>query len=57
VSEHEKAKLRKAMRALRLANSIMAYCAGDSWENECTQPDRNKFNKLFEDLTGEAGEA
>jgi hypothetical protein len=41
---------RKARQALRLAVSIMDYCAGDKWERECTAQDRAKFEKLMEEL-------
>lgn len=49
--------LRKAKRALRLADSIMAYCGGDRWERECTEPDRVKYSKLYKELFGEESEA
>lgn len=28
----------------------MDYCSGDAWERECTQGDRQQFNKLYEEL-------
>lgn len=49
--------LKKAKRALKLANGVMEYCAGDKWERESTEKDRASFNKLFKQLTGEEGSA
>lgn len=45
-----KQQLRLAKQALKLADSIMEYCAGDAWERECTEKDRAKFNALYERL-------
>jgi hypothetical protein len=45
-----KAKLRKAKRALKLAEGIMEYCQGDKWERECTADDRKKFYELYEKI-------
>lgn len=52
-----KKKLSKAMEAIELADSIMAYAAGDAWERECTKEDRDKFRKLYEELNNKVGEA
>lgn len=49
--------LKKAKRALKLANGVMGYCAGDRWEQECTEKDREAFNRLYKQLTGEEGSA
>jgi len=49
--------LKKAKEALRLADNIMAYCGGDKWERECTEEDRKKFHKLYEELIGEDSSA
>lgn len=50
------ADLRKALRALKLAIDIMDYCQGDKWERECTKEDREKFDKLHDELTGECND-
>lgn len=39
-----------AMRALKLADGVMFYCGGDAWERECTESDREEFDKLYEQL-------
>ncbi len=41
-----KDRLAKALKALELAESIMDYCQGDSWERECTAEDRKRFAQL-----------
>lgn len=53
--EELKKKMRKAKRALKLANDVMSYCAGDRWERECTENDRKEFNKLYTEITGNLG--
>lgn len=50
-------QLRKAKRAMKLANGVMEYCGGDKWERECTQADRNKFNKIYKEIFGKEGTA
>jgi len=40
----------KIKEALDLAKGIMDYCQGDAWERECTQADREKFDKIYEEL-------
>lgn len=47
--------LRRAKRALVMADSIMNYCQGDKWERECTKKDRKKFDKIFEKMIGREG--
>lgn len=42
--------LRKARRALRLADSVMEYCGGDAWEREATADDRDEFGKLYDEV-------
>ena len=44
------AKLFIAEKALELAEGIMDYCGGDAWERECTEKDRNEFEKLYEEF-------
>lgn len=43
-------KYRLALKAIRLAQEIMAYCAGDSWEREATEKDRDTFSKIADEL-------
>jgi hypothetical protein len=45
----------KILRALRLADEVMGYCQGDSWERECTKDDRAEFDKLYEEIEKEIG--
>lgn len=49
--------LRRAKRALALADSIMDYCQGDKWERKCTEKDRKKFSKIFEQLMKRGNES
>lgn len=42
--------LRRARRALKLADGIMEYCGGDAWEREATADDRKKFDELYEQV-------
>jgi len=51
------AKYRKAIRGLKIAESILNYVRGDDWERECFAKDRARFNKIYEDLTGQEGGA
>lgn len=53
----DRQRLTLALRALRLAESIMEYCGGDAWERECTEKDRAKFNELYERITGRVSNA
>jgi len=48
----DKQKLRKALRAMRLANDIMDYCGADAWEREATKKDRDQFDKIYVELLG-----
>ena len=41
----------KMLRALELADGIMDYCAGDSWERECTAEARKEYLELYEEIT------
>ncbi len=50
----DKQKLRLALRALKLADGVMEYCAGDAWERECTAADRKKFEEIYDQLVGRA---
>jgi hypothetical protein len=43
---------KKARKAMRLAKSVMDYCGGDAWEREVTQKDREKFDKLYDEVFG-----
>lgn len=47
-----KAKFTKAMEALELADGIMSVSRGDAYERECTEKDYDKFNELWDDLSG-----
>ena len=40
-------KLELALKALELADGIMDYCGGDSWERECTADDRKEYQRLY----------
>lgn len=50
-------QLRKAKKALKLADGIMDYYGGDAWERECTEKDRKKYNELYKELMGEESAA
>jgi hypothetical protein len=51
-----RAKFRLALKALRIADSVMEYCGGDKWERECTKDERAKFYKIYEKLVGRPGQ-
>jgi len=36
------------LEALQLANSILEYCGGDSWEMEVTDSARTRFQQIYE---------
>jgi hypothetical protein len=36
--------------AIQCAKSILDYVAGDQWERECTEKDRNRFYELYDKL-------
>lgn len=48
-------RLRKALRAMRLARSILDYVPGDRWEQEVTTKDRDKFEALCVELLDKGG--
>lgn len=43
-------KFTLATEALTLAQSIMDYCGGDSWEREVTAADRARFSQIYAEL-------
>lgn len=45
-----RARLKKAIEAIRIAEGIIEYCPGDRWEREVTAEDRARFAKLVEEL-------
>ena len=40
----------KMLRAIELADNIMDYCHGDTWERECTADDRKEYLALCEEI-------
>lgn len=46
----EETKFSKAKEALQIAKDVLDYCPGDKWERECTSDDRDKFQKLFDEI-------
>lgn len=40
----------KIKEALTLAKTIIDYCPGDSWERECTEKDRKRFDELYDEF-------
>jgi hypothetical protein len=40
----------KLIEALELAESVMSFSRGDSYERECTQGDYNRFQSIYRDF-------
>ena len=45
----------KILKALKLAEEIMEYCAGDEWERQATKKDREEFDILYFEIKKEYG--